>query len=390
MSPTTSTAPHQHVGSYPMTQRRCECGTLLIASFQSDTRHPFYNSTLPSPRPILYCPTCSSRASRVPPSVPPQDPVYQYSPAIQALQNYYHAWLPGAQDGHHNPYHLGLPSHGHGLPLGNSAYWYTFPNGLASGADGSYYTHYGTGMEQPRQQTQLQSHQYRSQEPLPSPGPPSIPTPRYLGSVPPILPATPGHVPFTLPRTSHHPDGRQLYSRNQTTIDPRGRGSFMSTVIEPPREATDSPQGVQDPAFWVSSRTNRNRKSSRSSGGSSSSTIRRTPAPLPEAADTTSEEDEEHSSRGKHKERCENNEDAQESDDDFPALAFAENGDIILLSDEFTVPSRSEALREAGPTTGPAQVVSSHTCLDDDGTERTIVIKEDVQASDWTMSGGLA
>ncbi|KAI1107806.1 hypothetical protein F4804DRAFT_328832 [Jackrogersella minutella] len=78
------------------------------------------------------------------------------------------------------------------------------------------------------------------------------------------------------------------------------------------------------------------------------------------------------------------------SEDSNPAIGFAESGGVVLLEQGFRVPSREEALREAGPTTGRARVISAHTAQDRDGNRMRFLVEQEIEDADLTMSGGLS
>ncbi|OTA64598.1 hypothetical protein K449DRAFT_392682 [Hypoxylon sp. EC38] len=145
---------------------------------------------------------------------------------------------------------------------------------------------------------------------------------------------------------------------------------------EPPsehqREAATTFQEIQHPYFWVSRTAECSHDTPASSGGSSDSSVVEISPPTPRS-----------------EENGERTGNTEADDDEFPPLAFAESGDIILLGDNFAVPSREEAIMEAGPTIGFSQVISLHESVDERGRPTVVRITEDLHNSDWTMSGGL-
>ncbi|KAI1466635.1 uncharacterized protein F4812DRAFT_60250 [Daldinia caldariorum] len=70
-------------------------------------------------------------------------------------------------------------------------------------------------------------------------------------------------------------------------------------------------------------------------------------------------------------------------------LAFSERGEIILVGESWTVPSRDEAIKEAGQAMGKCDITSVHETVDEDGTVTELEIRETNCEEELVMSGGL-
>ncbi|KAI0842140.1 hypothetical protein F5Y06DRAFT_168904 [Hypoxylon sp. FL0890] len=431
MSATSSIPPNQPMGlyAYPMTERLCQCGTPLIAYFPPEEHHPYYYSPLPSPRPILYCPVCQARATRPPLFELAQSSAQQHPPAVQSPY-YYHAWHQGAQDGyqggHHTSHHLSqtreLPplDYQQAVPYYDGGFLYYYVPVSAVRSDSSR-TPNGTGMEHPRQQSQqyqyqtqqhqyqtqqhqyqtqnhqyqVQQHQYQTQQRPVTPHPSYNPNRRGYPERAHHEPHRAlRHLPVNLPQAAH----RSHDPSQAAFISSLRRPLMMTPQAERPTGAVNIFDGISDPYFWASTRAEYGSGSSRSS--SRSSRIQNTPAYSPEIEDNPSQDNEERKEQKEgqdqqkkptnHTNHAECTEHIEDSDDESSPLTFTENSETLLLSDEFAVPSRNAAVREAGPTTGFSEVTSLHESQDENGTPTTLKIKEDVHASDLTMSGGLS
>ncbi|KAI1808331.1 hypothetical protein F4811DRAFT_549065 [Daldinia bambusicola] len=77
-------------------------------------------------------------------------------------------------------------------------------------------------------------------------------------------------------------------------------------------------------------------------------------------------------------------------DDKIEPFTFAENGDLVLTGPEWSVPSRDEAIKEAGPTTGCSDITTIQETLDEFGNIKEVEIKENNCMGELTMSGGLS
>ncbi|KAI0140920.1 hypothetical protein F4776DRAFT_538713 [Hypoxylon sp. NC0597] len=375
---------NQQMASYPMTQRLCECGTPLVAWFQTDRSHPFYHLAPPSPRPILFCPACQIRASRPHYTDPPQNSVYQYPTGDS--QASYHGWHQGLHDGYHTSYHPGQTqpsSQFHPrqtMPYGSDGYLYQHhPPGITP-RNVNFYSDYGPSMAHPQLQTEPRQHQHQhehqhehrhqhehwSHQPSPRPGLASATSQGFPELIPPEPTGTPNYVASSLPF-------RPSYA-NQSISSPSQHRLYTEPPLEHLREATTTFEGIQDPSFWVAERAERSHSppgNSRRSSSSSSSVVEISPPPP------------------KARENRERTEDTEGGNNEFPPLAFAESGEILLLDSRFSVPSREEAINESGPTTGFSRVTSLHESVDERGRPTTVQITEDLHNSDWTMSGGL-
>lgn len=82
-------------------------------------------------------------------------------------------------------------------------------------------------------------------------------------------------------------------------------------------------------------------------------------------------------------------EDVEEDDSlsDIPPIAFTTTGELLLLGEEFIVPTAEEAHREAGPRVGPGRVISCQETVDEHGRRTSVIIDEMVDDMDITMSG---
>ncbi|KAI0898384.1 hypothetical protein F4806DRAFT_357787 [Annulohypoxylon nitens] len=82
-------------------------------------------------------------------------------------------------------------------------------------------------------------------------------------------------------------------------------------------------------------------------------------------------------------------EDVEEDDSlaDIPPIAFTTTGELLLLGEEFIVPTAEEAHREAGPRVGPGRVISRQETVDEHGRRTSVIIDEMVDDMDVTMSG---
>ncbi|KAI1482755.1 hypothetical protein F4774DRAFT_247916 [Daldinia eschscholtzii] len=79
-----------------------------------------------------------------------------------------------------------------------------------------------------------------------------------------------------------------------------------------------------------------------------------------------------------------------EGDDQEEPFIFTRDGSVLLLGEQWQVPSRAEAIREAGEPVGRCDIVSTHETTDETGNTVEIDIKEENCREPLVMSGGLA
>ncbi|KAI2784848.1 hypothetical protein F4815DRAFT_454486 [Daldinia loculata] len=121
--------------------------------------------------------------------------------------------------------------------------------------------------------------------------------------------------------------------------------------------------------------------SRRSSSATSRSTINCTPSPQP---------DEDNIGAAYPCEIEDKQKDAVEKDDEEEEpFTVTRDGKFVLLGEQWQVPSRTEAISEAGEPVGYCDIISTHEMIDKDGNTIEVDIKEKNCKVSRTMSGGL-
>ncbi|KAK6954353.1 hypothetical protein Daesc_004320 [Daldinia eschscholtzii] len=150
-----------------------------------------------------------------------------------------------------------------------------------------------------------------------------------------------------------------------------------------------------DPTSWANSRRssssiwstqNNNGDRQARSVSSSGDSIQYTPSPQPDEAQIgigiPCEIPDGHGSTTEGKEL--------ENNDQEEPFIFTRDGSVLLLGEQWQVPSRAEAIREAGEPIGRCDIVSTHETTDENGNTVEIDIKEENCREPLVMSGGLA
>ncbi|KAI0851473.1 hypothetical protein F5Y00DRAFT_229803 [Daldinia vernicosa] len=151
-------------------------------------------------------------------------------------------------------------------------------------------------------------------------------------------------------------------------------------------ERSGGPQSVDDPTNWANSIcdsvwSTQTTAGYHQSSSEFSSTINRTPSPEP---------DEENIGAGYPCETEDRQDDAVEGDDEEEPFTVARDGTLVLLGDQWQVPSPTAARSEAGNPVGYCDITSTHQIIDEDGNITEVDIKEKNCKVSRTMSGGLA
>ncbi|KAI0135572.1 hypothetical protein F4814DRAFT_28006 [Daldinia grandis] len=148
------------------------------------------------------------------------------------------------------------------------------------------------------------------------------------------------------------------------------------------RGRSSGTQAVGGPAYLISDTnsdwsTRATAGSHRSSSIASRSTIDSTPSP------ELNQDDIGAGDPGEIKGRQE------DTDDEEEPFTVTKDGDFDLVGEQWEVPSRTEAIREAGEPVGYCDIISTHTVTDEDGNKLEVDIEERNCKVSQAMSGGL-